>query len=274
MGTKFSVVLSANSDRVLDRTFYVLESRTISGLSFQPAGGTLPFLFMNSRRICAINSFEKNDSKRFRAAVHSPARNQPTDSSQLFRCGSFMLPCTVSAADGMSSLMTKPVFIPAGTNFASRRVRTRGFGRALKCSATASSTSIRTPNFLVSDSNRDDKFTTGPNTSTFAKSNAPGFHHSSWDVGSLHEVGLGAEQMKDSGYTKGWGLGRHVLGSNYFYYLRDPWGSYAEYSYDIDFVPADLDWPTADHPPEDSLYVWGPAVPEDFVTNFEAAARG
>ncbi len=105
-----------------------------------------------------------------------------------------------------------------------------------------------------------------------AKSNAPGFHHSSWDVGSLHEVGLGAEQMKDRGYAKGWGLGRHVLGSNYFYYVRDPWGSYAEYSYDIDFVPADLDWPAADHPPEDSFYVWGPSVPEDFVMNFEAAA--
>ena len=35
------------------------------------------------------------------------------------------------------------------------------------------------------------------------------------------------------------GVGRHVLGSNYFYYVQDPWGSFAEYSYDIDFVPAD-----------------------------------
>jgi catechol 2,3-dioxygenase-like lactoylglutathione lyase family enzyme len=104
----------------------------------------------------------------------------------------------------------------------------------------------------------------------FAKSNAPGFHHCSWDVGSLHEVGLGAEQMRDRGYSRGWGVGRHVLGSNYFYYVRDPWGSYAEYSYDIDFIPADLEWPAADHPPEDSFYVWGPPVPEDFVTNFEA----
>jgi catechol 2,3-dioxygenase-like lactoylglutathione lyase family enzyme len=105
----------------------------------------------------------------------------------------------------------------------------------------------------------------------FAKSTGPGFHHSSWDVGSVHEVGLGAEQMRDRGYAKGWGVGRHVLGSNYFYYARDPWGSYAEYSYDIDFVAADLEWPAADHAPEDSFYVWGPPVPEDFVTNFEVA---
>ena len=103
----------------------------------------------------------------------------------------------------------------------------------------------------------------------FAKSHGPGLHHSSWDVGSLDEVGCGAEQMRAHGHTKGWGVGRHVLGSNYFYYARDPWGSYAEFSFDIDFVPADIEWPAADHPPEDSFYVWGPPVPEEFVTNYE-----
>ena len=107
----------------------------------------------------------------------------------------------------------------------------------------------------------------------FAKANAPGLHHTSWDVGSIHDVGLGAEQMRDRGYHNGWGVGRHVLGSNYFHYVRDPWRSYAEYSFGIDFVPADLDWPAADHAPEDSFYVWGPSVPEDFVTNFETGDR-
>lgn len=105
----------------------------------------------------------------------------------------------------------------------------------------------------------------------FAKSQAAGLHHSSWDVGSLDEVGYGAEQMRGAGYDRGWGVGRHVLGSNYFYYVRDPWGSYAEYSFDIDFVPHDLEWPAADHPPHDSLYAWGPTVPEDFVVNYEQA---
>ena len=102
-----------------------------------------------------------------------------------------------------------------------------------------------------------------------AKSHAPGLHHTSWDVGSLDDVGNGAEQMRTAGFDQGWGVGRHVLGSNYFHYVRDPWGSYAEYSCDIDFVPHDLEWPAADHPPHDSFYVWGPAVPEDFVTTFE-----
>ncbi|HXT03645.1 MAG TPA: VOC family protein, partial [Casimicrobiaceae bacterium] len=103
----------------------------------------------------------------------------------------------------------------------------------------------------------------------FAKSDARGLHHSSWDVGSFDDVGLGAELMKSHGYAKGWGIGRHVLGSNYFYYVQDPWGSWAEYSFDIDFVPATLDWPAADHPPEDSFYIWGPTVPDDFVVNYE-----
>jgi catechol 2,3-dioxygenase-like lactoylglutathione lyase family enzyme len=102
-----------------------------------------------------------------------------------------------------------------------------------------------------------------------AKSGAPGLHHLSWDVGSIDEVGCGMEQMFAAGYTRGWGVGRHVLGSNYFYYVRDPWGSYSEYSYDIDFVPGDFDWQSADHPPQDSFYAWGPSVPEDFVVNHE-----
>jgi catechol 2,3-dioxygenase-like lactoylglutathione lyase family enzyme len=106
----------------------------------------------------------------------------------------------------------------------------------------------------------------------FAKSHAPGLHHSSWDVGSIDEVGLGAESMRGQGYTKGWGVGRHVLGSNYFHYVQDPWGSFAEYSHGIDFVPADVEWPAGDHPPEDSFYIWGPAVPDDFVVNHERAA--
>lgn len=106
----------------------------------------------------------------------------------------------------------------------------------------------------------------------FAKSHGPGLHHTSWDVGSIDEVGRGSEQMRNAGYGEGWGVGRHVIGSNYFYYVRDPWKSWAEYSFDIDFVPPELDWPAADHPIEDSLYVWGPPVPPEFITNHEAPA--
>ena len=103
-----------------------------------------------------------------------------------------------------------------------------------------------------------------------AKSTAPGFHHVSWDLPNVNLVGLGAMQMADKGFSAGWGLGRHVLGSNYFHYVRDPWGSYCEYSSDIDYIPVNCDWDAGDHPPEDSLYIWGADVPRDFVVNYEA----
>ncbi len=105
----------------------------------------------------------------------------------------------------------------------------------------------------------------------FAQSNAPGIHHSSWDVGRIDDIGLGAMTMADKGFTRGWGLGRHVLGSNYFHYVQDPWGSFTEYSCDIDYIPATQDWPAGSHRVEDSFYLWGPEPPPDFAVNREAA---
>ncbi|KUR76690.1 VOC family protein [Novosphingobium sp. Fuku2-ISO-50] len=99
-----------------------------------------------------------------------------------------------------------------------------------------------------------------------------GLHHCSWDVGSVQEIGLGSAQMLRAGYKKGWGVGRHVLGANYFYYATDPWGSHAEYSADIDYIPATCEWPAnANHDPADSFYLWGPDLPEGFIDNFELA---
>lgn len=105
----------------------------------------------------------------------------------------------------------------------------------------------------------------------FAKSSAPGFHHCSWDVGSIQDIGLGAMHMADCGFSKGWGLGRHVLGSNYFHYVRDPWGSYAEYSSDIDYIPIEMNWKSESHPIDNSFYLWGPEPPQDFAFNYEAS---
>lgn len=103
------------------------------------------------------------------------------------------------------------------------------------------------------------------------QSHGPGLHHTSWDVGSLDEVGEGSEQMRNAGYTDGWGMGRHVLGSNYFHYVRDPWGSFAEYSFDIDFISPDHPWVAGNYLPEDSFYLWGPKPDDWFVTNYESS---
>jgi catechol 2,3-dioxygenase-like lactoylglutathione lyase family enzyme len=108
----------------------------------------------------------------------------------------------------------------------------------------------------------------------FAKSSARGWHHSSWDVEDVNQVGEGASQMAAAGYRRGWGTGRHVLGSNYFHYVQDPWGSFCEYSADIDFVSAGHEWSAGDFAPEDSLYLWGPDVPEDFIRNTDSSVPG
>ena len=107
----------------------------------------------------------------------------------------------------------------------------------------------------------------------FAKSDGPGFHHCSWDVSSVHEVGLGAMHMADQGFRRGWGLGQHVLGSNYFHYVRDPWGSYSEYSCGMDFIPCGMDWQASNHSPENGFYLWGPEPPQDFARNLEFETR-
>jgi catechol 2,3-dioxygenase-like lactoylglutathione lyase family enzyme len=105
-----------------------------------------------------------------------------------------------------------------------------------------------------------------------AHSDRPGFHHASFEVGSLDEIMLGVQQLAESGYRPAWGLGRHVIGSNFFYYIRDPWNGMAEYFWDIDFVPGDMTWPVQDWAPKDGFFLWssGGPPPADFVQNFES----
>jgi catechol 2,3-dioxygenase-like lactoylglutathione lyase family enzyme len=104
----------------------------------------------------------------------------------------------------------------------------------------------------------------------FAMSDGPALHHLSWDVPTVEDVGAGMMRMHAAGYREGWGVGRHVLGSNYFYYARDPWGSYCEFSATMDYIPAELDWEPLDHLPEDSFYLWGPSFEPAFLMNSES----
>jgi len=106
----------------------------------------------------------------------------------------------------------------------------------------------------------------------FIAGERPGFHHASFEVANIDEIGRGARRLIEMGYRDGWGFGRHVIGSNFFHYVRDPWNSLAEYFCDIDYIPAGQVWEAKDWPPEDSLYVWGPDVPADFGANFEATS--
>jgi len=106
----------------------------------------------------------------------------------------------------------------------------------------------------------------------FAKSSHTGLHHVSFEVGDIDEIEIGAQTLLRAGYKDGFGLGRHVGGSNYFHYIRDPWNSLAEYFWDIDVIPEDdRGWQPMDVGPQEITAVWAAApAPPEFVVNFEA----
>lgn len=108
----------------------------------------------------------------------------------------------------------------------------------------------------------------------FAKSPDIGFHHASFQVGDPDEVGRGGLRLHELAGKGDWGVGRHTIGSNFFHYIQDPWGSWFEYYADMDFIDDHSLWTPTNYGMEDSLASWGPAVPPDFVHNYEADAAG
>ncbi|MGE7961535.1 VOC family protein [Pseudomonas sp. NPDC089918] len=106
-----------------------------------------------------------------------------------------------------------------------------------------------------------------------AKSSHSGLHHLSFEVMGIDEIELGAQHLMSLGYESAFGLGRHVAGSNYFHYIRDPWDSMVEYFWDIDVIPEDdSEWLAIDGAPPDLIAVWATnPPPESFIQNFEAA---
>ena len=108
----------------------------------------------------------------------------------------------------------------------------------------------------------------------FAKSPAVGFHHASFQVSDPDEVGRGGralvETTRQAAMNGDWGFGRHTIGSNFFHYIQDPWGSWFEYYSDMDHIDDYALWTPTNYDMADSLANWGPAVPKDFVHNYEA----
>jgi catechol-2,3-dioxygenase len=104
------------------------------------------------------------------------------------------------------------------------------------------------------------------------QSEKPGFHHASFEFGTVDDIGVAATRMAEKGYRHCWGTGRHVVGSNYFHYFRDPWGSIVEHYADMDVIDEDQDWPVKDWPLEGNFARWvsdGP-LPGDFLANTDA----
>lgn len=103
----------------------------------------------------------------------------------------------------------------------------------------------------------------------FAKSPGIGFHHASFQVSDPDEVGRGGRVLVEKAGRGDWGFGRHTVGSNFFHYIQDPWGSWFEYYSDMDHIDDYALWTPTDYAPEDSLASWGPRLPDDFIRNYE-----
>jgi catechol-2,3-dioxygenase len=102
-------------------------------------------------------------------------------------------------------------------------------------------------------------------------------HHTAWEMDDLDAVGRAGAAMVAADPTRHvWGVGRHGVGSNFFWYLRDPAGNYAEYSSDLDVIADDEAWKVAASTSVQPLAAWGPPVPAAFLAppDLVALARG
>ena len=90
-------------------------------------------------------------------------------------------------------------------------------------------------------------------------------HHTAWQVNDVDEIGRGAIAMlEDHPERHTWGLGRHMAGSNFFWYLRDPAGTFSEYYSDMDCIVDDQLWQPGDFE-RAGLVSWGPPLPPSFL---------
>ncbi|MGW4333418.1 VOC family protein [Rhodococcus koreensis] len=98
-------------------------------------------------------------------------------------------------------------------------------------------------------------------------------HHTSWQVDDIDEIGRGAMAMlEDNPERHVWGLGRHHIGSNFFWYLKDPAGNFSEYYSDIDCIVDDALWKPGVWEGARSLFNWGPPPPPSFLMPEDVAA--
>jgi catechol 2,3-dioxygenase-like lactoylglutathione lyase family enzyme len=98
-------------------------------------------------------------------------------------------------------------------------------------------------------------------------------HHTSWQVDDVDEVGRGAAAMLEGNPERHvWGLGRHTVGSNFFWYLKDPAGNFAEYYSDMDCIVDDALWKPGVWEGARALYDWGPPPPPSFLAPEDLAA--
>jgi catechol 2,3-dioxygenase-like lactoylglutathione lyase family enzyme len=88
--------------------------------------------------------------------------------------------------------------------------------------------------------------------------------HSAYQVSDLDAIAAGGEYLKDRGYQRSWGIGRHLQGSQIFDYWRDPDGFLVEHFSDGDMFDCTLEPGWAPFTAS-GLAQWGPPITRDFL---------
>jgi catechol 2,3-dioxygenase-like lactoylglutathione lyase family enzyme len=88
--------------------------------------------------------------------------------------------------------------------------------------------------------------------------------HSAYQVSDLDALAAGGEYLRERGYQRSWGIGRHIQGSQIFDYWRDPDGFVVEHFTDGDMFDNTLEPGWAPFTAS-GLAQWGPPVTKDFL---------
>ncbi|MGB9225297.1 VOC family protein [Mycobacterium sp.] len=88
--------------------------------------------------------------------------------------------------------------------------------------------------------------------------------HSAYQTCDLDAIAAGGEYLREKGYHRSWGIGRHIQGSQIFDYWRDPDGFLVEHFSDGDMFDNTLEpgWTPFG---ASGLAQWGPPATKDFL---------
>lgn len=90
-------------------------------------------------------------------------------------------------------------------------------------------------------------------------------HHLAFEVDDVDDVARAGTALTHQDPERHlWGLGRHAIGSNWFWYLKDPAGNFVEYTADVDRISAQDRYAPKDWSGHEFLYAFGPPPPPEF----------
>jgi catechol 2,3-dioxygenase-like lactoylglutathione lyase family enzyme len=91
-----------------------------------------------------------------------------------------------------------------------------------------------------------------------------GYVHSAYEVADLDAMAAGGEYLRERGWQRSWGIGRHIQGSQVFDYWRDPDRFMVEHYADGDVFDSSLE-PGWSPMTASGLAQWGPPATADFL---------